>query len=281
MGKTLTGATMRSAGFANAAALVLTLASAAPVPPRQAPPKYDVWFGEGCFWERQYAYVMLELNQTGPFNRTHKELSSVVGYAGANITGDDGLVCYDNGSSNDYGALGHCETVGLNLDRGKEQQQFEALVIDFLDSFTATEQGFMRPDLPPLLPFGDVGAPYRTVLGLPGGMHGPLFSILQAHNKPRGPYNMSMNLKPDLTGNMTQDEVNTVWVMDSLVFPFYRAETYHQYHSNFFHNPQQPAAYPTWYVQDLYKEQVSLGNIPSNGCPDSYCPPDSSGNCHY
>merc|ERR1712166_1213553 len=133
-----TGATMRSVGFANAAALVLTLASAAPVPPRQAPPKYDVWFGEGCFWERQYAYVMLELNQTGPFNRTHKELSSVVGYAGANITGDDGLVCYDNGSSNDYGALGHCETVGLNLDRGKEQQQ-----------------GFMRPDLPPLLPFGD------------------------------------------------------------------------------------------------------------------------------
>merc|ERR1711865_1102900 len=63
-----------SMGFANAAALVLALASAAPVPPTQASSKYDVWFGEGCFWERQYAYVMVELNQTGPFNRTREEL---------------------------------------------------------------------------------------------------------------------------------------------------------------------------------------------------------------
>merc|ERR1711937_899051 len=108
----------------------------------------------------------------------------------------------------------------------------------------------MRPDLPPLLPYGDVGSAYRTVVGIPGGMAGELFSVLRVLNTPRGPYNMTFNLKPDTSGNHTQDEVNTVWVMDSTIFPFHRGEQYHQFHSNFFTNPQQPAQYPTWYLED-------------------------------
>merc|ERR1719326_4020 len=138
----------------------LMLSSAAPIA-TPAPSSPQIWFGEGCFWERQYAYVMLELNQTGPFKRSNATVSSVVGYAGAKGTGSDGLVCYDNGSSNDYGKLGHCEVVSVKIDAGSEEAQFGALVDDFFGSFTPTAQGFMRPDLPPLLPFGDVGAPYR------------------------------------------------------------------------------------------------------------------------
>lgn len=267
--------------MALATALALLLAAASAAPLANKPPLYDVWFGEGCFWERQYAYVMLELDPLGPFQRPNRSISSVVGYAGAKGTGSDGLVCYDP-SSNDYGTLGYCEVVGLMLDSGKEQAQFGALVADFYASFTPTSTGFMRSDLPPNLPFGDVGAPYRTVVGLPGGTAGPLFDILKAQNTPRGPYNMTMNLKADLTGNMTQDEANTVWVMDSTVFPFYRAEQYHQFHSNFFPNPQQPAQYPSWYLKDLYQLQRKLGRIPSNGCSDSYCPPGgASGGCHW
>merc|ERR1719331_3090116 len=251
------------------------LAAGAPVPTASAT-TYDVWFGEGCFWERQFAYVMLELDPAGPFARPNASVTSVTGYAGAKGTGDGGLVCYDNGGPSDYGGLGYCEAVGLMLDHGKEEQQFEALVTDFFGSFTPTASGFMRPDLPPLLPFGDVGAPYRTVVGIPGGVHGPLFQVLSKKNVPRGPYKMTMNLKEDAKGNMTQDETNTVWVMDSTAFPFYQAEQYHQFHSNFFHNPQQPAAYPDWYLHDMFELQKSKGKIPNTGCPDAYCPTGGS-----
>jgi hypothetical protein len=260
--------------------LLLSVASAAPL---ATPPHYDVWFGEGCFWERQYAYVNLELNQTGPFKRSNRTITSVVGYAGAKGTGDDGLVCYENDSSNDYGSLGYAEAVGMTLSQVQQERdlQFTALVSDFYGSFTPTKDGFMRPDLPPLLPYGDVGPDYRTMVGIPGGVDGPLFSILKALNTPRGPYKMTMNLKPDLLGNMTQDEDNTVWVMDSNVFPFYRAEQYHQFHSNFFHNPEQPEQYPAEYLHALYQLQIDMGKIAPTGCSDSYCPKDSSGNCHY
>ena len=133
------------------------------------------------------------------------------------------------------------------------------------------------------------------MVGIPGGLNGEYYEILKLHNKPRGPYNLTMTLKADIMGgnvtkdmtNTTQDEANTVWVMDSSVFPFYAAETYHQFHSNFFHNPDQPRSdgtgrYPDSYVKGLYSLQASLGRIPSNGCPDSYCPPDGgTGDCHW
>merc|ERR1711998_154166 len=100
---------------------------------------------------------MLELNQTGAFRRDNASVTSVVGYAGAKGTGDDGLVCYDTGESNAYGDLGYCEAVAVELDAALKEEQFGVLVDAFLASFTSTESGFMRPDLPPLLPYGDVG----------------------------------------------------------------------------------------------------------------------------
>ena len=230
-----------------------------------------VWFGDGCFWERQYAYVQVELDPSGPFKRSNRTITSVVGYAGSKNAGPGGHVCYDNGGPTDYGDLGHCETVAVSLDLGKEKEQFGALVKDFFDSFTPTEQGFARPDTPPNLPFGgDQGPSYRSVVGLPGGIHGPLFPILRAANAPRGPKNLTMKLEADMHGNGTQDEFNTVYVMDSSVFPFFRAEKYHQFHSNFFHNPKQPKSddnghYPDNYVKDLYQLQISLGRIADTG----------------
>merc|ERR1711907_87695 len=257
------------------------LSAAAPVFGR---PAYKIWLGNGCFWERQYAYAMLEMNATGPFKRSNASVTSVVGYAGAKGTGKDGLVCYDTGKSNDYGTLGYAEAVGVQLDAGHEESQFGALVDNFFLSFTPTSTGFMRPDLPPNLPFGDVGAPYRTVLGIPGGVRGPLFKVLSGRNTPRGPYNMTMSLKEDASGNMTQDEDNTVWVMDSNKFPFYQGEQYPQFHSNFFANPQQPAKYPDWYLKDLWTLQIKLGNLPKTGCPTASCPPGPTGPpvpCHW
>jgi len=75
--------------------LANTACGAAPVP-HPTSSFTEVWFGEGCFWERQYAYIQVELNQTGPFKRNNRTVTSVVGYSGSKHTGPGGLVCFDN-----------------------------------------------------------------------------------------------------------------------------------------------------------------------------------------
>lgn len=50
--------------------------------------------GNGCFWERQYAYALLEHESNKSFgHRGVHNLTSRVGYAGSTKVGDDGLVC--------------------------------------------------------------------------------------------------------------------------------------------------------------------------------------------
>jgi len=234
----------------------------------------------GCFWERQYAMTMVEMDPNGPFKRNNSTVTTVVGYAGSHGSGQNNLVCYDTGDSTDYGDLGYCEAERVALDHGKEAAQFEALVADYFGAFIPGQGSFNRPDTPGGLGPGDVGSPYRSVVGIPGGVKGPLYSILSAGNlRLQAKYNMTMNLKPAI--NSTADEVNTVWVYDSTMAPFHLGEQYHQYHSNFFENPQQPAQYPSWYLNDLWKLQISLGNIPKTGCDEGVCPPGPDGSCHW
>ena len=64
----------------------------------------------------------------------------------------------------------------VRLDEASAAQQLAALARDFFDSFTCTAAGCTRPD--PM----DQGRPYRSVLGVPGGMDGPLFGVLAAAN---------------------------------------------------------------------------------------------------
>lgn len=220
----------------------------------------SVYLGNGCFWERQYAYVNIELNcqfnpkptraKCTPFNRSTDKLTSVVGYAGGTL-GD--LACYHHsGDSTDgtlYEDLGHAEAVSVELEAGKEEAQFAALLTDFFDSFNPASAGMERPD--PM----DAGAPYRSLIGIPGGMNGNLFWLIKQHNI------HNMLLQP---GNGNEVDVfNTVWVMDSVKFPFHRGEQYHQYHSNFF-GPR----YPDYYINDLWKLAIAQGTIPPTGCPE-------------
>jgi len=219
-----------------------------------------VWFGEGCFWERQWPYANIELDPHGPFKRSNASVSSRVGYAGSMKAGPDDLVCYHSADGqSDYELLGQCENVRITLDASNEEAQYESLCNDFVDSFTPTPGGFERPDP------GDMGSAYRVTVGIPGGVHGKLYPILVAANERlRLKHNISMALKADAVGNTTQDELNTVWVMDSNIFPFYLGEQYHQFHADF----HPTGNYPSWYQTDLWKLQIQLGNIPKGGCPD-------------
>lgn len=157
--------------------------------------------------------------------------------------------------------MGHAEQVRITLDEGREEEQFAALVQAFFGSFNATEAGFERPDP------RDKGSPYRVTVGIPGGVTGPLYRTLEAANAPRGPYNLTMVLREDARGG-SDDVFNTVFVMDSEVFPFYQAEQYHQFHSDV---AAYGTYYPDWYRHDLWQLQIDLGKIPLGGsteCPD-------------
>jgi hypothetical protein len=106
-----------------------------------------VYFGNGCFWERQYAYTNVEMDESGPFKRPSSEVTSVVGYGGGRGQSSDGLVCYHHAGGNQdntYGSLGHCEVVAVAVESGTDQ--YKALVEDYFSSFTQTAAGMQRCD---------------------------------------------------------------------------------------------------------------------------------------
>jgi len=222
-----------------------------------------VYFADGCFWERQFAYVMVEKNEGGPFQRKGGSVTSVVGYAGgkngAKATGKDGLVCYHHSGGNQdntYGHLGHAEAVEITLAGKSGSQsnklQFKALANDFFSSFHKVSGGMQRPDP------GDSGGEYRNMVGIPDGINNAvLYPLLEAANV------HGMALKEG-HGDET-DVLNTVWVYDSnpTKFPFWRGEQYHQYHSNFF-----GASYGTKYLTQDRKDALEAGTIDPTGCPE-------------
>ena len=71
----------------------------------------------------------------------------------------------------------------------------------------------------------DTGPMYRNVIGIPGGVNGPLYPVLVAANV------HGMQLQRGSGPADTHGE-GVVYVYDSEVFPFYRGEQYHQFHKN-------------------------------------------------
>lgn len=217
-----------------------------------------VYLGNGCFWERQYAYSNLEQDK---FKRDMVNVTSVSGYAGSVCTGRGGLVCYHGALGSDYGALGHAEVVQVQLDPSKELEQFSELVTNFFHSFhyDSARKGMARPD-----DFsrysGDHGSPYRSVIGLPGGTDSDLYPIVKDVNNAQQ-YPMIIE-----QGNGADpDKFNTVYVMDSCAFPFHRAEQYHQFHSNFF-----GPGYGSRYLVEMYNTMKANHRIDPTGCPEGF-----------
>lgn len=211
--------------------------------------------GNGCFWERQWAYVEIE---THTWQRAAVNVSSKVGYAGGSRAGASGRVCYHCGlmCPDDYATLGHAEVVQVRLDAASAPQQVQTLARDFFGSFRCSAAGSCtRPDP------GDQGSPYRSVLGVPGGVDGPLFPVLAAANT----HGMKLTRGQGDEGEMA----NTVLVYDSLHFPFHLGEPYHQFHSNFFQSAGMVGgSYPASYTTDLWAVQKDIGELPSTGCRD-------------
>ena len=64
-----------------------------------------------------------------------------------------------------------------------------------------------------------------------------------------------------------QDTIDegTLYVYDTAIFPFYRAEQYHQFHENTVLRRSVPSAYTV----DLKRTLAAVGKIDPTGCPDS------------
>eukprot|EP00798_Chlamydomonas_sp_ICE-L_P013659 gene13659-19546_t len=191
-----------------------------------------VYFGNGCFWGRQKAFVDAEmkLGRTTP-----DQVTSVVGYAGGTRTGiricpgPGGKVCYFYGDPRAvYEGLGHAEVVQVKLtkqDVARAQTEFRTFADEYFIQFQKTPQGMMRLDPQ------DAGPGYRNVVGLPGGIRSPLYKVLQDANvngmelrEGRGNEFEGMKARED-------DLLNVVWIIDSDALPFNQAEMYHQFHS--------------------------------------------------
>ncbi|PRW05953.1 Peptide methionine sulfoxide reductase [Chlorella sorokiniana] len=273
----LTSLRQRLAAAAAAAALLLAAPVGAAEEVAAASALGDVtpvYFGNGCFWGRQYDFIQTEK----ALGRDASSMSAVVGYAGGRTPSQaDGKVCYYSGPRGSvYEELGHAETVQVDLrgDPAQAERQFRAFAKTYFSQFRKTPFGMLRQDPQ------DVGPGYRNVVGLPGGVDSPLFPLLQEANI----YNMKLlpgngnAYDPSAAAAAPQaaaldsargapvegDEFNTVWVLDSNQLGFNRAEQYHQFHNGL------GKAFPKSYTEDLKRQMAAAGTIGETGCPEFF-----------
>lgn len=193
-----------------------------------------VYLGNGCFWHTQYDLYTVEM--APPFNRSTSTATARAGYGGSVGNGtDQHMVCYITGPDwttpcppgtyYGYPGLAYAEAAQVVLDKDAKlaAAQFAALVVKYFESYQLDPDGKTWDRLDP----NDAGRDYRSIVGIPGGVKGPLFAVLAAHNK------HNMTLTQGHGGEVTDSaDEGIVYVYDTLLFPFYRAQNFHQYHTN-------------------------------------------------
>jgi len=209
----------------------------------------SVYFGAGCYWHTQYDMYLVE--SAAPFSRSGADITAHVGYAGGFAEGPGGLVCYHGGPRGTlYSDMGHGEATEVMLDSDQATAQFEKLVEKYFEEFRKVGSTWSRLDPQ------DWGLAYRCLVGIPGGVNGDLYPILQR-------LNVGLNLVEGRGQGDTLDE-NTIYVYDTATYPFYRGEQYHQFHSNSVLRRTVPSSY----LVDVKTAQVAHGKIDPTGCPD-------------
>jgi hypothetical protein len=103
----------------------------------------------------------------------------------------------------------------------------------------------------------DRGGEYRSLIGLPGGTKHTSYPLVEEAAEKAG-FKLVEGKGND--GDTLGKQI--VFVYDSLKFPFYQAEVYHQYHNDF-----QSPPYGKEYNQ-LVNLALEEGRIKATGCPD-------------
>jgi len=177
-------------------------------------PSRSVYFGNGCFWHTQYDFVLAEQEVNGVFGgRSDADITSLVGYAGGNYQSPSGTACYHGIPSLDYNRLGHSECVSITLSQNTTaaNAQLQKIADVYFHGYTTKPQGRQRLDPQ------DMGAEYRNVIGLPGGMGNVhWWPIIRAANK----YGMPLIQGKGGPRDDTEGEY-VVYVYDSDENPFF------------------------------------------------------------
>lgn len=104
---------------------------------------------------------------------------------------------------------------------------------------------------------GDKGGEYRSLIGLPGGTNHPSYSAVET-----AATNAGFKLVAGKGNDPDTYKTQSVLVYDTVKFPFYQAEVYHQYHNDF-QSPSYGKAY-----NNLASLALDEGRIKGTGCPD-------------
>ena len=213
----------------------------------------DFYVGNGCFFARQHTLITeFEIKSE---QRDAKELTAVAAYAGGRIPAS-GQLCYENTNGTDvYVDYGAAEVVALRVANSAQLQRalgvyFRTFVL--LERDAAHPQGVWgRPDL------RDLGPAYRALIGVPGGLDGPLGQFVRAANL----HNMTL-----VAGNGSDADTlgtDTVYVMDSVAFPPLQAELCLQFHDD------SQVKYSAEYHQ-LNSSLLESGRLHATVCPANF-----------
>ena len=173
-------------------------------------------------------------------------------------------MCYYYTTEKDtvYERLGHAEVVQVELrgaDEAAREAQYKKMAETFFSQFRRLPNGKMLRQDPQ-----DAGPGYRNVVGIPGGVNSPLFTVLQAENV------NNMELREGAGGDfqngrpVEDDVLNVVWVVDSDKLPFNQAEEYHQFHDGL------GKKFPAKYTKEMKKMMKDNGRVRETGCPEFF-----------
>merc|ERR1711998_358793 len=185
--------------------------------------------------------------------RAGENITALTGYAGGVVNASSQRACYDNaGKVDEYVELGHAEAVSIEADdSGQVKQTVEA----FLKTFKEIETGvYARPDV------FDQGAQYRAIIGIPGGLTGPLgAAVHDANHAVHG-----VSLVEGKGSDPDTFQKNSVFIYDTdKGFRFFQAEPCLQFHDD--QNEKYPAAY-----HNLKNMQQANHRIVDTGCPTNF-----------
>mmetsp|Transcript_112617 Transcript_112617/g.168523 ORF Transcript_112617/g.168523 Transcript_112617/m.168523 type:complete len:311 (+) Transcript_112617:86-1018(+) len=206
-----------------------------------------VYVGCGCFWHLQHSVAIYERDVLG---RKGGALTCQTGYAGGTGGSDsEGRVCYHNPEKiADYSKLGHGEVVCVDLPSSEEER-----IVDFMTMYFSQFDSETKERRDPM----DRGPAYRSIIGLSGGSRHPFYSsVLNIATKAGFKLRAGKGSDPDTLGKQL------VYVYDTVDFPFYQAEIYHQFHNDF-----QSMPYGSMY-NNLANRALDDGRLHLVGCPD-------------
>ncbi|CAM9436938.1 unnamed protein product [Choristocarpus tenellus] len=222
----------------------------------------ETYWGNGCFWHVQHELAKAEKLI---LDRSDNELTAYAGYAGARNV-PDGKLCYHNMRGvSDYGKLGAAEVVRLQIPTSKLPEFVQA----YFKLFKRYDNGAGRVFLdrndpqarpPPSLSLTQIQiyrGEYRSLLGVPGGLSGPLSEPIKAEAA-----RMGLALESGAGNDPDTLLKNKVFVMDTKTFPFYKGELYHQFHNDMVER-QEGHRY-----NDLREKYAAAGKISETGCPE-------------